>query len=159
MNGFPYTHETPFHTLYTIGYRAPGAMDKINEYVSAGALLLDIRFLPASRFAPEWSRKQLLARFGRQNYEHLKDLGNVNYRDRTRPMQLVNSDHGLPWVYVHLQKRDVLLLCGCPEPATCHRSLVCQHIHALTPQVQIVHLVCKPRITPHWKEQREGKCL
>ena len=131
------------HTVYTLGYRTPGAMEKVEELVQQGAMLLDIRTMPRSRSYWRWNRKQLEARFGVQHYDHLELLGNVNYQFPDRPMQLQDAMNGILWLLIYLQRRDVIVLCGCPDPTRCHRSLVCALLHLLVPTLSIVHLLAR----------------
>lgn len=128
------------NTLYTIGYRAKGAMEQVETLVQQGAIVLDIRMMPRSRYFPQWNRTSLETRFGFQ-YDHLELLGNVNYRTPKGPIHLQNGTEGLLWLWVYLQRRPVVLLCGCPRPEACHRSHVCRLVRQEYPLVPIVHLV------------------
>ncbi len=145
------------HTVYTLGYRTPGAMEKVEDLVEQGAMLLDIRTMPRSRYYWRWNRKQLQARFGVQHYDHLELLGNVNYQFPDRPMELQDPMNGILWLLVYLQRRDVVVLCGCPDPTRCHRSLVCVLLHLLLPTLSIVHLLARTDGTCGWIEQRGGE--
>ena len=146
------------HTVYTLGYRTPGAMEKVEELVEQGAMLLDIRTMPRSRSYWQWNRKQLETRFGVQHYDHLELLGNVNYRFPDRPLQLQDPMNGILWLLVYLQRRDVIVLCGCPDPTRCHRSLVCALLHLLLPTLSIVHLLARRTDGEcAWIEQRVGE--
>lgn len=144
------------HTIYTIGYRSsPDAMHKVEELVTHGAMLLDIRMMPFSRFYyREWNRKQLQQRFGIRSYDHLELLGNVNYQHPELPMQLYDAEQGLLWLLTYLRYFDVVLLCGCPDSAACHRSLVCRLLHERFPDIPIIHLIPCPAAPTLWTEQR-----
>jgi hypothetical protein len=144
------------HTIYTIGYRSsPDAMRKVEELVIDGAMLLDIRMTPFSRFHyREWNRKQLQQRFGMRKYDHLELLGNVHYQHPELPMQLYDAEQGLLWLLAYLRCWDVVLLCGCPDPATCHRSLVCRLLHKRFPDIPIIHLIPCLTAPTLWTEQR-----
>ena len=146
------------HTVYTLGYRAPGAMEKVEELVQQGVMLLDIRMMPRSRYYWQWNRKQLEARFGLQHYDHLELLGNVNYAFPDRPIQLQNAEQGLLWLLIYLQRRDVLVICGCPDPFRCHRNDVCALLHLLLPALSLVHLLAQRTDRAFaWVEQRVGE--
>ena len=158
LTSFPFLNGDSIlsHTVYTLGYRTPGAMEKVEELVQQGAMLLDIRMKPRSRSYWRWNRKQLQTRFGVQYYDHLELLGNVNYQFPDRPMQLQDTTNGILWLLVYLQRRDVIVLCGCPDPTRCHRSLVCALLHLLLPMLSIVHLFARTDSTGEWIEQRVG---
>lgn len=156
------------HTVYTLGYRAEGAMEHVEMLVREhDAMVLDIRMMPHSRYSPQWNRKQLEARFGLQHYDHLELLGNVNDPFPNRPIQLQDAHNGLLWLCVYLQRRDVVLLCGCPHPLSCqhtrksthlrmcHRYHVCQLLHQHLPTLSIKHLIT--RSDGSWDEQRHAE--
>lgn len=141
------------HTIYTIGYRAPGAMQKVEELVNAGARLIDIRLVPGSRSYPEWTRKALQKRFDYwRHYEHLPSLGNLTYQHPERPMQLQDPQAGLAWLETFARQHPLILLCRCPDYRRCHRLLVCTLFKQRVPAARIVHLVSHPAITPQWEE-------
>lgn len=162
MTHLPDLHEAPrldeqsaahtLHQVITLGYRTPGAMEQVQAQINAGACLVDIRLVPHSRFLPHWRRAALAARFGTA-YHHLPALGNVHYRTPEQPMRLRDATQGLEYLVVLLRERNVLLLCGCPDPETCHRSLVCQLIQERVPGLSITHLVLHPSPEPHWQER------
>lgn len=141
------------NTIYTIGYRAPGAMQEVEALVNAGARLVDIRLVPGSQYYPEWARKALQRRFGWQYYEHLALLGNLNYAHPDRPMQLRDAEQGLRWLHIFVRQHPVILLCGCPDFRRCHRLLVCDLFKQRVPDARIVHLVLREALTPRWDEQ------
>jgi uncharacterized protein (DUF488 family) len=145
------------NTIYTIGYRAPGAMHKVEALVQAGARLVDIRLVPGSRYYPEWTRKALQQRFGWQYYEHLALLGNLNYAHPERPMRLRDAEHGLDWLHIFVKQRNIILLCGCPDFKRCHRLLVCNLFLQRVPDAHIVHLAPREALTPVWCEQPHSR--
>ena len=160
LTPFPFLNKDAMlsHTVYTLGYRTSGAMEKVEELVGRGAMLLDIRAMPRSRSYWQWNRKQLEARFGVQHYDHLELLGNVNYKFPDRPMQLQDAMNGILWLLIYLQRRDVIVLCGCPDPVQCHRRLVCTLLHLLFPTLSIVHLLARRTDgIGVWMEQRIGE--
>jgi len=129
-------------------------MEKVEERVQQEAMVLDIRMKPRSRYYPRWNRKRLEARFGLQNYDHLELLGNVNYRFPDRPIHLQKSGEGLLWLLIYLQRRNVIVLCGCPHSTGCHRDTVCRLLRQSFPTLSITHLLARTDGTPGWDEQR-----
>lgn len=164
------------HTVFTLGYRAEGAMEQVEQLVrDHNATVLDIRTMPRSRYYPQWNRKALEARFGVQHYDHLELLGNVNYRTPELPIALQDAHNGLLWLCVYLQRRNVVLLCGCPQPLwhehrrhkaslrLCHRYVVCQLLQQHFPPLAIKHLVRQRddewSVQRHEEVQARCKCL
>ena len=115
----------PPGTLYHCGYTAPGAEAEIEQFMrDPHTLLLDIRLRPLSRWRPMWNKKQLQARWGKR-YLHCRDLGNVNYNDRSLPIVLCNPGPPLTLAAWCLGRGySLVLLCACKEYVTCHRKVV-----------------------------------
>ena len=120
--------------LWTIGYRSAedreclAALLQPGDEQAACRLLVDIRYLPLSPYHPEWSRKQLLARY-RHRYRHLRALGNKHYHDPGLPIRLVDEQAGLVCLAGFLQAGwDIVLLCACADAKGCHRTLVAEHL-------------------------------
>ena len=98
------------------------------------------------------------------HYDHLELLGNVNYPFPDRPIQLQDAHNGLLWLCVYLQRRDVVLLCGCPQPMwperkrhethlrLCHRYVVCQLVRQQFQTLSIEHLI--QQRDSGWQRQR-----
>lgn len=128
------TFSTPaLGTLYTLGYAARGSAEVLKELMtSSEVLLVDIRLRPRSRWWPVWNKKQLRERWG-SRYTHEKQLGNLNYRDRSLPVQLVGPHveeaiAGLATLLV--QGYSVVLMCACRDYDTCHRKVVAEMVGA-----------------------------
>jgi len=91
-------------------------------------LLLDIRYRPVSRYRPQWNKKRLLARWGKR-YAHSSKLGNINYRDRTLPIVLVEPEPTITQVAYNLEGGyNIVVMCACKDEHTCHRTPVIELI-------------------------------
>lgn len=97
--------------IYTIGYtgRKPQEIKEIVERLDA--ILLDIRFAPRSR-VPRWAKKNLITLIGEDRYQHLKALGNVNYKSGG-PIQFVDFEAGR--AAIEASDKPVVLMCGCKD--------------------------------------------
>lgn len=131
--------------LYTYGYGGSRTAEAdLQSYVlAAGAVILDIRHKPFSR-VPGMSGKALKVRFP-GGYAHLPALGNLNYQGG--PIQLVDVEEGIRQVVWWLEVRPAVLLCGCKDAATCHRSSVTELAQERWPGLQVRHLKAGERIT------------
>ncbi len=115
--------------LIPFGYTIPDAETRLQEIMSIpDTLLLDIRFRPVSRYRPQWNKKQLIARWGKW-YAHNRKLGNINYRDRSQLIVLVEPEPTITEVAYYLEGGyNVVVMCACKEYDTCHRKLVIELI-------------------------------
>lgn len=111
--------------LYTIGYTGISAQDLKNAAIANDWQIVDIRFTPASR-NPVWSRLRLTELMG-ERYTHLKELGNVNYKNGG-PIQLVNPASGAAVIRGYLLVRPVVLMCVCADVETCHRKNAAEYL-------------------------------
>src|SRR5438874_958257 len=99
--------------VYTLGYAADGAAEQLEQLMADPTMLLiDIRLKARSRWMHQWTKKQLTLRWGGR-YIHVPQLGNVNYKDRSLPVELENPEEGIPIVQSYLQSYDMVLLCAC----------------------------------------------
>ncbi len=126
------TFSTPtLGTLYTLGYAVPGSSDALEELMTESrVLLVDIRLHPRSRWWPMWNKKQLRERW-ESRYTHEKQLGNLNYRDRSLSVQLMgpNVEQAIKGLEVLLvQGYSVVLLCACRDYESCHRKVVAEMV-------------------------------
>ena len=124
--------------IYTLGYTGWKPADIKQEVEQLHAVLLDIRFSPTSRH-PQWSKKQLSALLG-ERYMHSQALGNRNYKGG--PTELVDYEAGKALVVSLLEHgTSVILMCACPNVATCHRLEVATRLEAdLGSWAEAVHL-------------------
>ena len=119
--------------VYTIGYsgRKPHEISAILD--ALGADLFDIRFSPRSRH-PYWRQENIAKSVGVARYSHCKALGNKNYKGG--PVEFVNFELAVKVIRKH--PRPVVLMCGCKDPAHCHRTHAAQQLAPLGFEVQEV---------------------
>lgn len=109
--------------LYTYGYTG-GSMEDLKAFTEASALILDIRYSTNSRVA-HW-RGDALRLALKPNYEHVRDFGNINYREDA-DIELVNAERGLKNLRLAMNVySDVVLLCACKNVDSCHRLTVAE---------------------------------
>ena len=127
-------------TLYTLGYSTLGRIEQLEAFLAEGIILIDIRYLPASRWQPEWSRKQLYERFA-PNYQHIRELGNINYHSSDLPIQLHDAKQGISKILPLLQQGlNICLLCTCADWQKCHRRHVADLLQSQLTEIEVVHL-------------------
>ena len=127
------------HKLHSIGYLNPNALDQLQELVSQGAAILDIRLIAGSRYRPQFSSKRLRERFGAA-YLRAPELGNINYNRPGSPIVLLNSTRGIPRLLTLLEHTDICLLCKCQQFATCHSAVVVAEIQYAYPGVEFARI-------------------
>jgi hypothetical protein len=127
------------HKLYSIGYLNPGALDLLQEQVSQGAIILDIRRIAGSRYRPQFSAKRLRERFGKA-YRRAPELGNINYNQPGAPIVLLNPTQGIPRLLTLLEQMDICLLCKCQQFATCHSALVVAEVQRAYPGITFARI-------------------
>lgn len=127
------------HNLFSIGYLNPDTLDLLQEQVSQGAIILDIRRIAGSRYRPQFSAKRLRERFG-EAYLRAPELGNINYNQPGAPIILLNPTQGIPRLLDLLEQTDICLLCKCQQFATCHSALVVAEIQRACPGISFARL-------------------
>ncbi len=90
------------------------------------ALLLDIRLSPRSRWVPVWNKSNLASLLG-DDYRHVPELGNVNYKG-DGPIQI--ADYPAGRAIIEGLSRPVVLLCQCKDYDRCHRKTVAELLRA-----------------------------
>ena len=116
--------------FYTAGYagQSPEALNRIAGDLDA--VVIDIRYNPVSR-DPRWSFGALSAAVG-VRYKHVPAWGNPNHHTG-RTCAIADYIGGLSdmttWSRLWL-KENAILLCGCSDPETCHRTLLAQKLAA-----------------------------
>jgi len=116
-------------TLIPFGYTIPDAETRLQEMMNTpDTLLLDIRYRPASQYRPQWNKKRLLAQWGKR-YTHSRELGNINYRDRSLPIVLLDPEPTITTAAHFLESGyTIVVMCTCKDYDTCHRKLVVELI-------------------------------
>jgi uncharacterized protein (DUF488 family) len=119
-----------FGSLETIGYTESDAARRIATFMrQPTAFLIDIRFSPRSRLWV-WNKSALQAIYcptgdHLSRYVHLKELGNVNFKDPKLPITLYQPDTPAQALATALSAGcSFLLLCACKHYETCHRKVV-----------------------------------
>ena len=129
----------PLGLLYTLGYAARNAYERIACLVDLDITIGDIRFHPTSSH-PWWQQAHLQQWLGGY-YWHLPALGNIRYQHRDQAIELAQPEVGLPLVIEHLWRGESLaLLCACAEPEGCHRLLVANLVQVHLPTLIVIHL-------------------
>jgi len=119
-----------FGSLQTIGYMEPNAAQRIATFMQQpAAFLVDIRFSPRSRLWV-WNKSALQAIYcpagdHLSRYVHLKELGNVNFKDPKLPIVLYQPAIPVQALTEALSAGcSFLLLCACKNYETCHGKVV-----------------------------------
>jgi len=95
-----------------------------------GAVVVDVRFTPLSRWQPQWNRNALEKLLG-NSYFYCHNLGNANYKGQYgEGVRLWNKDGGLVEVDLILQDHPVIIMCTCADRGSCHRKVVVEAIEA-----------------------------
>jgi len=138
------------HTLYTFGYAGADSA-KFAEFINEkGWRVFDTRFNPQSRWQQQWNCANLNKAV--KKYEHVKALGNVNYKNGGE-VKLVDEALGIDAIKKALLDSPVVLLCGCKDVNTCHRSYIaarareqfgCEVIHLTLADLQLQEAAVKP---------------
>jgi len=124
-------------SVVCVGMAAPLAAELIEQLMGErSVLLIDIRYAARSRWYPQWNKSRLSARWGAR-YTHERGLGNANYRDRDKSVELVNPGPAVEGAVDLLTKGySLVLLCACDgELTACHCREVVRLIEQRLQQV------------------------
>lgn len=133
--------DTPLK-IYTFGYAGSTPTDLKLYRDAIPGVWVDTRLAPYSQ-VPAWHGSNIAEAVGSRNYVHLKTFGNENYRS-AGPIQLQDPEAGCRAIQhiVTRRARDIILLCGCRDWQSCHRSVVAnllvERFASLSPEV--IHL-------------------
>jgi len=122
-------------TMYTLGYTDPNASARLERLMrNPRALLVDVRYQPTSRWAFQWNRAALTARYGRR-YVWERRLGTIHYREPERAIELAAGyqDAVREAAALLCAGTSLVLLCACKDERACHRSLVAKLIQDALP--------------------------
>ena len=117
--------------LYTLGYKDWSFYDFLEKVEELGVTVIDVRFSPKG-YNPFWSKSNLDKSL-KSNYIHIQELGNKNYNDLLKPIEVVDIEVGSRQVIGYLDLDfDCLLLCACSDVDKCHRRVVSDFIQIKT---------------------------
>jgi uncharacterized protein (DUF488 family) len=116
--------------IYSIGYSG-WKPDRITQLpAELDAVLLDVRFVPRSRYQP-WDGRTFAARLGEGYRWAGKQFGNRAYKDPAGRIELADYEAGKAVVEAIIASgKSVILMCGCKDLATCHRKVVAERLAA-----------------------------
>lgn len=109
------------HPVYAFGYTGRQLSTIVEAVTRDDGVLVDIRFSPRSR-APMWNRRNLEAALGDRYVWAGETLGNRLYR--TDSIAIVDLVLGLDLAEHEAARHPVFLMCVCPRPAGCHRTII-----------------------------------
>jgi uncharacterized protein (DUF488 family) len=127
--------------LFTLGYAGllgPDDLRRMLEWVDVDTIV-DVRLQPWGRapFNGPRAARHTVESVGLR-YVHLPDLGNVLYR--TGGIQIRNLE-AIEAVLDDLRAgRSVALMCACPRPEGCHRSMLAEEAVRREPGLHVVHV-------------------
>ena len=112
--------------IYTVGYQSTRLEDLSRFLEERNAVVLDARFTPYSRAAPEWNGRNLGKVLGHR-YQWVGEFGNKNYKGNT--IEISNFEAGLVKAKHQLDKgQSIVLLCCCWDVNECHRKVVADRL-------------------------------
>ena len=129
--------------IYTLGYSGRSLASLVDLVQGLNAVLVDIRFSPASR-NPDFSGRRLREALGEQ-YVHLKAFGNENYRNGGE-VKLVDPSAGV--AALRGIDQPVILMCACAHYHTCHRRSVAELLQQEGYEVAEVSATTLPQRQP-----------
>ena len=125
-------------TIYTLGYVGWKVEDIEAVVKRLDAVLVDVRMVPRSR-APIWNGSTLHKRLG-DRYVWLREFGNRNYKGTVEQIEIADFPAGAAKLQaIAAGGRAIILLCGCPEVATCHRKVLAEWL-AQAWKAEVMHL-------------------
>lgn len=116
--------------IYLTGYYGHKPADLRTLARNLEAVVVDIRYRPVSRM-PEWNKVSLMNTLAAR-YMVVQELGNVNYKNGG-PILIKDMAHGVNRLSMRGAK-NYILLCGCKDPLTCHRTVVGDFLRTVSVQ-------------------------
>jgi len=124
--------------LCTAGYKNFSFYQFKDLVEDLDALIVDVRYVPYTPL-PFWSIGTLQEKFG-EKYIHIKELGNINYKDKTN-IEIADFSTGLiRFVVASEGFKTCILLCGCIDVNKCHRKIVAEKIADQIEVERVEHL-------------------
>jgi uncharacterized protein (DUF488 family) len=112
-------------TIYTIGYLNTTRLNLKHKIQELNLVLVDIRLNPYSHF-PFWNKNDL-EDFFKEDYLHIKDLGNENYKGRE--IKIPNIDNGIKAIKeIYNRNKSCILMCVCSKYNLCHRKIIAEKV-------------------------------
>jgi uncharacterized protein (DUF488 family) len=126
-------------TIYTLGYSGWKTEDVEAVIQRLDAILVDVRMVPRTRWAPAWNSAALAARLG-ERYTWLREFGNRNYKGTSEQIEIADFPTGERRLReIVATGKAAILLCGCRDVNVCHRKVVAERL-AQAWQADVVHL-------------------
>jgi len=124
--------------VFTLGYQPWTIQELLAKRKELDAIVVDIRQMPTSKL-PCWTKSNLEEALAPW-YIHLQELGNVAYRDR-KEIIINDMEAGMSKLTAVLETSNVILLCACLNPFTCHRQTIAEEINKRTerPFTHLIH--------------------
>ncbi len=115
-------------TIYTLGYSGWRIEDVEAVLDRLDAILVDVRMVPRTRWAPAWNSAVLAGRLG-ERYTWLRAFGNVNYKGTFEQIKIADFDAGeIRLREITATGKAVVLLCGCRDVNVCHRKVLAERL-------------------------------
>jgi uncharacterized protein (DUF488 family) len=129
-------------TIYTLGYSGWKIEDVEAALERLDAVLVDVRMVPRSRWAPLWNGAVLHNRLG-DRYVWLREFGNRNYKGTFAEIEIADLPTGEKRLREFLAKdatgKAVVLMCACRDINVCHRKVLAEWL-AQAWKADVVHL-------------------
>jgi uncharacterized protein (DUF488 family) len=125
--------------IIPFGYSVAHAQDRLATLMEdERAILVDIRYSVKSKSKPLWSGDALQELY-KKRYLPIKSLGNKNYFQHGAPIEIADSETGIPRLLDGLnQGYTIVLLCTCSNYKTCHRKVVVDLVKEQLPDCEVV---------------------
>lgn len=107
--------------LYDAGYQSVNQDLLFAALKRLGAALVDVRYSPHSQNRI-WDISILKEKL-RNDYVHIPELGNTNYKD-SAIIRLASPEAGILMLYQLLVERSAIMICACYNRGWCHRAVV-----------------------------------
>ncbi|MEW6210624.1 MAG: DUF488 domain-containing protein [Acidobacteriota bacterium] len=111
--------------IYTTGYTGKQPDDLKSLVKRLDVVLVDIRFLPRSRWQPHWNKSALQQMLGGR-YVHVRELGNKQFRQNA--INIADLERGIAIIETLALQRPVILMCACADYQHCHRHVVAEEL-------------------------------
>ena len=133
--------------IYTLGYSGWRIEDVEAVLERLGAILVDVRMVARTRWAPIWNATALGARLG-DRYVWLREFGNRNYKGTFEQIEIADFPAGQKRLReLTATGKSVVLMCGCRDVNVCHRKVVAERL-ASALHADVEHLSLPVKETP-----------